>query len=234
MSLLMAGLSMAIQALTKKDVNKAVLLVEGKGKLSVQFNPVSFRIERRVSYVKCRQKENEANHTTFAGVVAPVMYVSLFFDTSGGVAFNGMDTMMKGNVSELVDEFTAYTQIIPGLHRPPLVVFSWGTTLFPGFITEINTNYTMFDKDGIPLRARMDMVIEGYPEDGSGGAKIPLESPDRTKARVVSDSSSIWGLAGKEYDDVGRWREIAKANAIMDPFAIPSGTVLKVPALKDS
>lgn len=233
MSLLMAGLSLAIKALTKKDINKAVLLVEGKGKLSVQFNPESFRIERRVTYVKCTQKENEANHTTFAGVVAPVMYVSLFFDTSGGAVFDGMSTLKKGNVSELVDEFTAYTQIIPELHRPPLVIFAWGTTQFPGFIQELNTTYTMFDKDGIPLRARMDMVIQGYPEDGSGGNRIALQSPDRTKARVVSDSSSIWGLAGKEYDDVGRWREIAKANGVMDPFAIPSGTILKVPALKD-
>lgn len=224
---------MVVKALTKKDINKAFLIVEEKGKLPVQFNPESFRVERKVSYVKCSQKENEENHTTFAGVVSPVMYVSLFFDTSGGAAFDGLSTMKKGNVSELVDEFTAYTQIIPELHRPPLVIFVWGTTQFPGFIQEINTTYTMFDKDGIPLRARMDMVIEGYPEDGSGGSRIPLASPDRTKARVVTDGSSIWELAGKEYDDVGRWREIAKANSVMDPFAIPSGTVLKVPALKD-
>lgn len=229
MSMLMTALSLAIQALTKKDLNKAVLAVEGKGKLPVQFNPESFRIERRAKYRFTTQKENESNFVTFAGAVEPVMQVSLFFDTSGGLAFNGIDSLKESDVSELVDQFTEYTQIQPDLHRPPIVAFIWGTTFFPGVLRSISTSYLMFNKDGIPLRAKMDLVIQGVPDEVS--SKTPLQSPDRTKARVVADGSSIWGLAGKEYDDIGKWREIAKANGIMDPFSVRQGTVLKVPAL---
>ena len=89
----------------------------------------------------------------------------------------------------------------------------------------------MFTKDGMPIRAQVDAVIMGFGESGS--SKIALESPDRTKSRVVSDDTSIWSMAAREYDDISKWRLIAKANGIMDPFDIQSGTVLKVPAFKE-
>ena len=61
----------------------------------------------------------------------------------------------------------------------------------------------------------------------------PLLSPDRTKARTMTEDNNIWNIAEKEYGDVREWRRIAEANNIMNPLDIPVGTVLKVPSIND-
>lgn len=211
--------------------NKATFLTEEGQAISVQFNPEQFRITKAASYNQTTQKENETSYTEFSGTVVPQMQISFFFDTSGADGIMGIGSKSESDVSALTNKFSNLVRVKPGLHRPPLVLFVWGSTCFLGFVSQVSTTYTMFSKDGKPIRAKVDAVLIGPGE--SITEKIPLESPDRTKARVVSDETSIWGLAHKEYDDISQWRVIAKANGIMDPFEIPAGTVLKVPALKE-
>lgn len=91
----------------------------------------------------------------------------------------------------------------------------------------------MFTVEGVPVRAKMDLVIaEIY--DAAKAVSSPPESPDRTKYRIVTDGMSLWKLAYKEYKNAERWREIAKANGLMNPLDIKTGQVLKLPALKIS
>ena len=59
----------------------------------------------------------------------------------------------------------------------------------------------------------------------------PFESSDRTKARTVTEAVSVFNIAQAEYKNPDMWRVICQANNIADPMHIPSGTVLKVPAL---
>lgn len=158
----------------------------------------------------------------FSGTVVPQLNISFFFDTSG---------VIESDVSVFTNKFADLIKLNPSLHRPSIVTFIWGSIYFPGVLRQVSTTYTMFDKNGMPIRAKVDAVMHGLPDKVT--SKVPLESPDRTKSRVVSDESSIWGIAKKEYDDMSKWRIIAKANEIMDPFEIPNGTVLKVPALKE-
>ena len=42
---------------------------------------------------------------------------------------------------------------------------------------------------------------------------------------------SLWSIAYEEYDDCEKWREIAKANNIMNPLDIRPGQVIRIPAL---
>ena len=230
--------------------NKAFFLTEQGERLPVQFNPEQLKITKSVEYKTTTTKENEKEYAEFSGVVSPTMEISFFFDTSGSIpedsgssglslstitSLIGLGDLTGGpkekDVQTLSASFSNLIKIVPSLHRPSWVLFVWGSVNFLGFVKQVSTSYTMFTKDGMPIRAQVDAVIMGFGESGS--SKIALESPDRTKSRVVSDDTSIWSLAGNEYDDISKWRLIAKANGIMDPFDIQSGTVLKVPAFKE-
>lgn len=222
MSVLLSSIKTLGMEISSIFSNKAYFLTEDGSTMHVQFNPENFKITRSANYSYTSQKENEVSYVEFSGTVVPQLNISFFFDTSG---------VIESDVSVFTNKFADLIKLNPSLHRPSIVTFIWGSIYFPGVLKQVSTTYTMFDKNGMPIRAKVDAVLHGLPDKVT--SKIPLESPDRTKSRVVSDESSIWGIAKKEYDDVSKWRIIAKANEIMDPFEIPNGTVLKVPALKE-
>lgn len=210
--------------------NKAYFMIEGeKQRLPVQFNPEEYRIEQGADYSQTSRKENRASYVEFSGTVVPVLDISFFFDTAGIEDVKG-NYSKNGDVSKLVNKFSDLVNIKAELHRPPIVKFIWGSTVFAGFVKQVSTTYTMFAKGGMPIRAKIETSLMGVSDDDA--AKIPLESPDRTKSRVISEKSNIWAVAQKEYDDISKWRIIARENMIMDPFDVPSGTLIKVPALK--
>lgn len=212
-------------------LNKASFQIEQGSTVQVQFNPEQFKITRTAQYHHTSQKENEVSYIEYLGTAVPRLTIRFFFDTSGAKTISGKELETETDVTVLTEKFANLVQIKPELHRPPIVKFVWGSTCFEGFVEQVLTTYTMFNQNGMPIRAKVDATMIGIPENTE--ERIPLESPDRTKSRVVSDETSIWTLAANEYDDISKWRVIAKANGIMNPFDIPSGTVLKVPALKE-
>ena len=104
------------------------------------------------------------------------------------------------------------------------------TTTFalPSFVKQV----AAIDKSGKPLRATADLSMNGF-NSAVTEQKSPLLSPDRTKARTMTEDNNIWNLAEKEYGDVREWRRIADANDIMNPLDIPVGTILKVPSINE-
>lgn len=226
MSVLLSSAKTLVTGIKAKFSNKAYFQTEDGKKIHVQFNPEQFRISKSVHYSSSQQKEQP--YVEFSGIVLPQLDISFFFDTSGIREISAVGSTIEADVTVLTNEFAGLLNVCPGLHRPPIVTFIWGSISFAGFVRQVNVTYTMFNKSGMPVRAQVETQLMGVPE----AAGIPLESPDRTKSRVVSEETDIWGLAGQEYGDISKWRVIAKANKIMDPFHIPAGTVLKVPALK--
>lgn len=208
--------------------NKAYFQTESGSKIHVQFNPEQFRITKTTEYSSSQQKEQP--YVEFSGIALPQLEISFFFDSSGIKEISGIGSVIEYDVTVLTNEFISLLDVKTDLHRPPVIKFVWGSICFPGFLKQAAVTYTMFNKNGMPVRARVDAQLIGVPDVST--TKIPLESPDRTKARTVSDETSLWGLADAEYGDISQWRVIARANGIMDPFDIPAGTVLKVPALK--
>ncbi len=60
---------------------------------------------------------------------------------------------------------------------------------------------------------------------------LELHSSDVVKTRVVKRHDTLQSIAAEEYNDPSRWRDIARANRIVNPRAIPPGTVLTIPKL---
>lgn len=228
MSVLLSSLKSLVMGIKAMFSGKAYFQTEDGKQIHVQFNPEQFRITKTAQYSSSADKENP--YIIYSGMVLPQLEISFFFDTSGIKELSKVGSVIESDVTVLTNDFTNLAHLKPDLHRPPIVKFVWGSICFPGFVRSVSTTYTMFNKNGMPIQARVDAQLIGIPEKSE--AKIPLESPDRTKSRVVSERADIWRLAGTEYGDISRWREIARANDIMDPFDVPAGTVLKVPALK--
>ncbi len=240
-TLLQAAINIAEKLSSEKALIVKVKNKKIAEKIPVQFNPSEYKISERTMYSEKTRREKDEPVVDFNGKPLSTLSVKLYFDcdeipTMSSATQGAIDTVMGNesdkNITKLMDKITALTIIDGDSHQPPGAIFVWGSLMFAGYVDSVSTTYTMFDNKGKPLRAVMDVTMKGS-NGGSSEKKSPRMSPDRTKARTMTEDNSIWNMALNEYGDVREWRRIADANGIMNPLDIPVGKVLKVPAIEN-
>lgn len=113
---------------------------------------------------------------------------------------------------------------------PPLVAFQWGSFYFRAYITSMQQKFTLFTKDGTPVRATVNVTFTQYvdvddydPQNPtSGGGPV-----DRTWQIIASDRLDT--IAADVYRDATKWRLIAERNGITDPLSVEPGQHLMIP-----
>lgn len=230
--------------------------------IEVQFNPSEYSIRRGAKLSDKRPLQQDATPGDVQAVQGEpsIFSVSLYFDSytellskdgsSNTPANSAADNSKAGLPSFDMNEETApdadyrVNKLFGSLlglikyaheeHEPPHIGFIWGEYLnFVGKLSSYNVSYTVFGRDGMPVRAKMDMTIVG--EDNSFVLKKserPLESPDRTKQRTLHYGDQLWMMAREEYGDAAQWKTIAAANGILNPRAIGGVMRLKVPSIR--
>lgn len=209
-----------------------------KETIAVLFNPSQYSISGGATYGSHNRsgKKNSNNNSSsseknnFLDSRLQTLSLELFLDTSGKTLL-GKKPEDAIDVSVHVKKFMDMVRVKGEIHTPLIVRFCWGSLKFRGRVDDVNTTYTMFTSEGKPIRAKVTLKItevrklsEKYME--------PFESPDRTKARMITQGTTVWSIAQAEYGTPAMWREICQANQIPNPLEIPVGTVLKVPALE--
>lgn len=225
---------------TRDETNNAVLDIEteaGKKTTFVcQFNPDELSISTQGHFSSKERTGDDQPIVQYLGGTSSTVSLNLFFDTSS--SYEIRENMSKP-VRKKAEDVTKYTNVLIGLvsiegkpHRPPQVTFKWGSLSLSGYVDDVKVNYTMFETGGKPVRAQVGLTLMALNVAGADSKEAsPPESPDRTKCIVMTEDSSLWNIANQEYGDSAYWREIARANGIMNPLSVPAGTYLKVPAL---
>ena len=74
---------------------------------------------------------------------------------------------------------------------------------------------------------------------GTGGGwqarvrAFELHSADVPRTRRVTRTDTLASIAAQEYGDPSLWREIARANHVVNPLRLRPGDVLVIPRLRD-
>ena len=212
--------------------------------ISFTFNPSSYSIRTDPNYKSVKHLMQDTEKEEFLGGVTRTLTASLIFDSfsdsdlfSSTSSVKNLTEGVENKLKPVTDKLKKLEQachVSPELHKPPLVLFSWGNLNFMGHIQSYSVNYTMFSMEGKPIRATVNLTIKEYQDPAKASRKNPFESPDRTKSRVVVEGMSLWSIAYEEYDDCEKWRVIAKANNIRNPLDIRPGQVIRVPALDNN
>ena len=207
-------------------LEKAKLLtVDGKNKdkaLDVLFNPKEYSVQKSVQWEPHKAPGLDSPEQQFTSGNPAVLSVELFFDT--------YET--KEDVkAKFTDALLAMASVDASLHRPPMVMFTWGSQKFKGVVESLGLRFTMFLPDGKPCRAVANLQIKEAPTAKEQVEQKPRESPDHTKRRVFKQGETLALLAHEEYDDPAEWRRIADANGIDDPKDVKPGTVLTLPPI---
>jgi nucleoid-associated protein YgaU len=137
----------------------------------------------------------------------------------------------------------------PQTQAPPVLLFSMGRLQFRCVLTDAGQRFTMFLRDGTPVRSTLSVRLQEYVEVeveirrgvffGSPTVSavanavvgtVRSATSGGSTVHVVVDGETLSGLAGAYLGDVARWREIADANTVDDPLHLLPGTVLVIPA----
>lgn len=209
------------------DYTKAKFVVEEtKKEIYVQFNPEEYSVSESSRYSGGKKRGKQSNKLQFAGEDARTIRLSFFFDTYTVASMLEKRTDDDIDVSLRTNEIASLAKRGKDETNPAIVTFTWGNFEFKGVITRATTTYTMFDNKGIPIRAKME--VEMQEDNSTKSAETTKKAPTVTTS-ANSQASNIWELADKLLNDINQWKELAKANKVMDPLDVEIGTVFQIP-----
>ncbi len=116
----------------------------------------------------------------------------------------------------------------------PTVTFSYGPPemgfLYMTQLQNVTVRYTRFTREGIPVRASVDLNMKEQPSLLGGLPTNPTSGglPGR-KSHTVSAGENLQSVAVDNYGAPGLWRKIAETNDIDDPLRVRPGAPVYLP-----
>ena len=214
---------------------KAFLEIEGKGKnekLPCLFNPSELALKRVNGWSADSMPGKGVPTLSFTGAQSGQIAVRLFFDT----------TAEGKPVSDYTNKILKLMEVNPDLAgsddksnnvRPPWVVFHWGAMYtFKAVISALELTFVYFSSTGMPLRARLDLLLTQYDQEMAFGPQNPTSGTPRPhRVHRVQPGETLDRIAAMHYGDSTKWRAIALANGVEDPLALRPGGLLSIPRL---
>jgi LysM repeat protein len=186
------------------------------------YNPAEYQLQKANNFAEVPIPGLESPPIQFVRGSSERLSAELLVDTS--------DTLEDVR-ERYVNKLRGLMRLNRELHAPPIVRLAWDTEVFKGAIESLNITYVLFTPTGVPLRARLSLVLKEYRPVEIQVKESPTSSPDFEKTYVVRRGDTLSGIAAAVYRDARVWREIARANGILDPRVVAPGRSLTIPRL---
>ena len=201
------------------------------------FNPEQLKQKYEIKNVSPTGVSQEASSTVYSLSKPSDLDLELYLDGTGVT-----DQMLlppgpaKKTVAERVEEFLAMAYRVNGeTHQPNFLLVTWGdfwgSTGFRCLLKSVEITYTRFERNGSPLRAKMDVSLkESIPREQSTRATAAT-SPDLTHHLVVLEGDTLPGLTRKIYGSTEHVALVARTNGLDSLRTLRPGQELAFPAL---
>jgi nucleoid-associated protein YgaU len=223
-------MKMAIQRLTprKETVGEP---------FEVQFNPTEYSFSKGAKFAEQAIPGLDNPVLQFVRGESETLSLELFFDTTDDGTGEGATS-----VNSKVDSFYRLVKVDGEQHAPPICRVTWGehfpgssagsstsSRTFDGVVTSCDRQYTLFSREGVPLRALVSLSLREYMTLEEQLQQLNLQSADHTRMHIVSQGDTLPRIANDYYQDSALWRFIAEANGVRNVRRLVPGTVLTLP-----
>jgi hypothetical protein len=148
--------------------------------------------------------------------------LALVFDGTGAVP-----GMPKKSVSVQIKELRRIGMTLKN-RRTNYLVLSWGTLRFKCRLKSLDVNYTLFNPDGTPLRAKVDAKFESVHATAPAGAAGPAPA-DAGSYVAVGPGDDLGAMCAEIYGDPAMLVDVAAANGLDSFRALGTQDVLYFP-----
>lgn len=211
----------------------------------VLFNPTSYSISKSVAWEtpgsedggSCRKANVTLNAPPlqFGGGQSRILSLKLFFDVTDYPAINGEKVKDVRKLTSQLVKLTLKERSGNKEQPPPVCRISWGESNsnnldfpFVGVLESLTQDFTLFDSDGHPLRANLDVSFKEFLKPEEDKRK---NDPEYT-TRMVKRGDTLSSIAAEMLGDPARWRIIADANQLDNPRALETGMSLSIPKIR--
>ena len=134
-------------------------------------------------------------------------------------------------VTERVEEFLAVAYYVEGeIHRPNFLQVQWGDLWKDGGfncrLLSADITYTRFQRDGRPLRAKLDIKLRSDTDYEDQVRKTNPQSPDLTHHHVVKAGEALPQLTEQIYGSAAHVPMVARENGLDGLRTLTPGTEL--------
>lgn len=186
------------------------------------FNPTELKFSRKNRWNNEQPAGASGPTTSFANGEPDEISLEFFFDGTGVVL--GAET-----VRARLDALLELTRFQPDTHMPYYVHLYWGAFTFRGVLKSADVTYTLFDRAGEPLRAKVTAAFMEVVEPEQRAAEERRQSPDLRQTWLVGEGDTIDAIADRVYGSPVYWRAVAEANDLVNPRRLEPGSVLVLP-----
>lgn len=180
------------------------------GSYDVMINPDTIKLDRTIEYNTEQSPDSSQPSSTYKRSPAANLSFDLTIDCTGIV--DAKRTDLPTEIKQLSDVVYDYHGKI---HRPNFVKMSWGLgQTFYGVLTSFNTSYTLFNPDGVPLRAKVSLAFTSYLDPVTVSKKEANSSPDLTHLVDVVRGDSLPSLSQRIYNKSDYYVQLAEFNGL--------------------
>lgn len=202
---------------------------ESHSAMTLPVNPDKVKLSKGIQYAEDRQLGSLNGSNTYVRYQPESFSFECLFDMTGVMD----DDEEPQQVHDIVDalEQRLYDYNTEG-HRPSYVKVEYGDIIFFGQLKSLDTDYTLFDSEGIPLRAILKVTLTGYCSQKEEKSRFSKRSPDVSRLFVVKEGQTLAALCYEVYGDPQLVGQVAKFNNLSGYRYIPAGTEILMPMLK--
>ncbi|WP_459189820.1 hypothetical protein ACGE0T_07035 [Parabacteroides sp. APC149_11_2_Y6] len=215
---------MTITAYTDGNFNN-----ECKSALELPVNPAKVKLAKGIRYAEDKQLGSLNGSNVYVRYQPETLSFDCLFDMTNAME----DDDEKKPVHDAVDELEErlYDYNTEG-HRPSFVKVQYGNITFFGQLKTLETEYTLFDPEGIPLRAELKVTLTGYCSQQEEKKHFSKRSPDVSRLVTLKEGQTLAALCYEVYGDPLLVGQVARFNNLNGYRNIPAGTVILLPMLK--
>lgn len=203
----------------------------------VLINPESLKESYKINYVEDQPKNSEGKEQQFNHIKAGEFNIKLLLDSTGVFdKIGNLKQEFKEQVSNLIpdefndvenDESIGISEQVNKLktflfkknaetHEPNYIRLAWAGFQIDCKITNVVIDYKLFNPNGYPIRAVVDLTCLETISNVLRKAEISESSPDMTHIREVKQGDTLPLMTHRIYGDSKYYLEVAKANKLLN------------------
>lgn len=212
---------------------------------TLMFNPENYTSKIEIEYDPGQAKGASASPQNFK-VIKPR-------DLTLEFTIDGTNTVYPLDLSKEQQEATAQTNSDPvdvedkvnefrqtcfdyqgKLHRPYYLYVVWGSMSLHCVLKSADIKYTLFNKSGQPLRAKITATFSENKSDKIRANEDKASSPDLTHERIVQQGDTLPLMAYRIYGDSSYYAQVAAVNKIFNFRKLRPGQKILFPPINKS
>lgn len=230
-----------IRAFEDKSYQKQI------GQFELPINPEQLSQSFKIEYDQQQAKGSQGNDPKFKYTQPEELKLEFIFDGTGVIPVNqqspqaGQPRQFHKDVVGQVQAFLNLAYVMNSkTHKPNFLRIVWGGFPFgnkDGFnciLKDLQISYTLFDRDGTPLRAKLSSTFVDYVEQQRRVRQEGKNSPDVTHIRKVKGGDRLPLMTYEIYGDSSYYLQVARANGLVNFRRVSTNTNLRFPPLQPS